>query len=918
MTASDVMELTGASADGRTFSGLFADTYGDGNAGDLTIATGQLTVRGAWVSASTRGTGAGGRLSVTASDVELIGTAAHDVFFGTAKGLLGSGLYADTSGDGNAGDLTIATGQLTVRDGARVSAITTGTGSGGRLSVTASDVELIGRSPSGNFPSGLYSETQGDGNAGDLTIATGRLTVRDGALVSARAFSKSGSGGRLSVTASDVVELIGISVRGVFDGGLYTSTSGGGNAGNLTITTGRLTVRDGSQVWAVTSGTGSGGRLSVTASDVVELIGVANSQPNIGSSLSSQTFGDGNAGDLTIATGRLSVQGGGFVSARTIGSGAGGRLSVTASDVVELIGTTANGQYASGLYSETNGDGNAGDLTIATGRLTVQGGALVSARTIGTGAGGRLSVTASDVVELSGTSANDRFSSALTAQTEGNGDAGDLTIATGRLTVQGGAYVSAGTFGTGAGGRLSVTASDVELFGRSANGQFTSALSAQTQGNGNAGDLTIATGRLTVRDGAYVSATTTGMGSGGRLSVTASDVVELIGTSANGRVASGLYSQTEGDGGNAGNAGDLTIATGRLTVRDGALVSAGTFGTGAAGRLSVTASDVVELIGRSANGRIASGLYTSTSGDGNAGDLKIITGRLTVRDGAEVAVRSFGLGNAGSLRVEAGSVLLENQGKLRATTASGEGGNIELQVQDLTLMRRNSLISAEAEGTGNGGNITINGPFIIAVPSENNDIFASAIQGRGGNINITTQGIYGLEYHSSLTSGSDINASSQFGVSGTVEINNPDVDPSQGLVELPAELVDASNSFATGCAGSGENEFIITGRGGLPANPRQVLSSSAVQVEWVELDASAENRASVEQERGNRGVRRQEKRSIPAYNTVDVNRPVREVVEAQGWIADANGNVTLVATAPTAMPHSSWQIPAECRAPVGR
>jgi large exoprotein involved in heme utilization and adhesion len=37
-----------------------------------------------------------------------------------------------------------------------------------------------------------------------------------------------------------------------------------------------------------------------------------------------------------------------------------------------------------------------------------------------------------------------------------------------------------------------------------------------------------------------------------------------------------------------------------------------------------------------------------------------------------------------------------------------------------------------------------------------------------------------------------------------VEINNPDVDPTQGLVELPAELVDASNSFATGCSAAGE------------------------------------------------------------------------------------------------------------------
>ena len=325
----------------------------------------------------------------------------------------------------------------------------------------------------------------------------------------------------------------------------------------------------------------------------------------------------------------------------------------------------------------------------------------------------------------------------------------------------------------------------------------------------------------------------------------------------------------------------------------------------------MTASDVVEVIGRAADGRFASALFAVTAGDGNAGDLTIATGRLTVQGGAQVSVPSLGSGNAGLLRVEAGSVLLENQGKLTASTASGEGGHIDLQVQDLILMRLNSLISAQANGTGNGGNITINAPFIVAVPSEDSDIFANAILGRGGNIFITTQGIYGLEYGSTQTLESDINASSKFGVSGTVEINNPDVDPTQGLGELPAELGDASNQIATGCADGGENEFIITGRGGLPPNPRQVLSSNAVQVDWVELAVDALNSASVERGSGRR------RSSASAYKTVDVNHRVTEIVEARGWIVDANGDVTLVATAPTARPYSSWQTPVDCRA-VGR
>jgi large exoprotein involved in heme utilization and adhesion len=72
---------------------------------------------------------------------------------------------------------------------------------------------------------------------------------------------------------------------------------------------------------------------------------------------------------------------------------------------------------------------------------------------------------------------------------------------------------------------------------------------------------------------------------------------------------------------------------------------------------------------------------------------------------------------------------------------------------------------------------------IIAVPTENSDISANAVFGQGGNIQITTQGIFGLKLRDQLTCDSDITASSQFGVTGTVQVNTIGVDPSSGLKE---------------------------------------------------------------------------------------------------------------------------------------
>jgi large exoprotein involved in heme utilization and adhesion len=662
-----------------------------------------------------------------------------------------------------------------------------------------------------------------------------------------------------------------------------------------------LLVRDGAVVSATTLGTGNGGTLSVTASDSVELIGTSADGQTL-SGLSAQTQGEGDAGDLTIATGRLLVRDGAQLATGTFSTGNGGTLSVTASDSVEVIGTSVNGQFPSGLFTQAEGGGDAGNLTIATGQLLVRDGAQVSASTRSTGKGGTLSVTASDSVELIGTSADGQASSGLLADSEGEGNAGELTIATGRLLVRDGALVSADTSGTGEAGTLRVTASDsVEVIGTSADGQFPSALSARAQGEGDAGNLTIATGRLLVRDGARVSATTFRTGKGGTLSVTASDSVEVIGTSADGSAASALFAQSLREG----DAGDLTITTRRLLVRDGAQVSASTRSTGEGGTLSVTASDSVEVIGTSADGRFVSTLTAQTTGAGNARNLTIATEQLTVGDGAEVNVSSTGTGIAGELRVEADTIRLNNQGKIRADT-SGGGGNINLSTGDL-ILRRGSSISTNARGLNiTGGNITIDTDNLVAVPQEDSDISANATAGNGGQVIVNAIGIFGTQFRLQDTPLSDITATSDLGpqFNGLVELNTPGIDPSRGLANLPAEVVDASNQIAQACgtrgAEAGKNEFIVTGRRGMPSNPHEPLSDDQA-LEDIHPPAGFSS---------SRNSNPDAAKAVASQSATGNPKP--PIVEAQGWVINDKGQVVLTATASTATPHNSWLQSATC------
>ncbi|MBD2646844.1 S-layer family protein [Nostoc foliaceum] len=365
-------------------------------------------------------------------------------------------------------------------------------------------------------------------------------------------------------------------------------------------------------------------------------------------------------------------------------------------------------------------------------------------------------------------------------------------------------------------------------------------------------------------------------------------------------------------------------------------------GKGAGGNLTVKASNSVELIGGSRG--LSTGLFALTNTSGDAGQVTIDTKQLIIRDGATVTVSSQlvddfiyaedvrSSGKAGELNITARSILLD-QGSLTSNSQSGLGGNISLQVQDLLLMRRNSQITTNAGGDKTGGNITIKAPngFLVATPFGNNDITANAFSGSGGKITITTKNIFGFvprtradverrdpkEINPNNLRTSDITAFSQQNpsLSGTVQINSPDADPSKGLVELPVNLVDASQQIAASCDSGGKigkSSFIATGRGGLVADPTQpLIADDAVLADWITLKPESQNRAGGIQKR--MVVQAQGNTEEKSQKANSVNEPT-QIVEAQGWVMDANGNVVLVAQVPTASPHNSSLTATSCAA----
>ncbi|MGH7999618.1 MAG: hypothetical protein ACREPR_09380, partial [Brasilonema sp.] len=498
--------------------------------------------------------------------------------------------------------------------------------------------------------------------------------------------------------------------------------------------------------------------------------------------------------------------------------------------------------------------------------------------------GGDITVNADESIEIVGNSpgsftpeltesAVDILKKTKTGITTSNIDGGvpgNININTGRLIIRNGAAIISGDEASSSepkfnGGTVTVNATDlVEL-------QGLAGLGTGTLGNRNAGDLivNVPTGTISLYDGAFITADTVG----------------------------------------SGNAGRLTIKANELFANNGSRIGASTGAEGSGGAVEITAKSV-ELVGTSADGRIPSGIFTSTttSSSGNGGDLSITTEQLTIRDGAAVTASSLGTGNAGNiLNITARNLTLD-KGSIITTSRSGNGGNIEnLQVQDLLLLRNQSLISTTAgtqeSGGGDGGKITINAKdgFVVAFPDENSDITANAFNGSGGTITIRTQGLFGiaplsrqeLEQRLNTTDftlldprnlpTSDITAISQnnANLSGTLNINTPDVDPSRGLFELPQTVIDPAEQIAQNPCLRGGGEFIITGRGGFPTDPKEVISGDNVCVDLVKPVASTVSSTSTTQKQSS------------------TSATAKEIIPARGWIFTEKGEVMLVAYDPT-------------------
>ncbi|MEM6610709.1 MAG: filamentous hemagglutinin N-terminal domain-containing protein [Cyanobacteria bacterium P01_C01_bin.72] len=533
----------------------FGDTVGEG--GSLDIRVNQLLLAdGGRINSHAQNNGAGGDILIQTSndnpeviDLQITGTSSNPAHISSSV----LNPYSAAAG----GDLTILAQQnIVIADGGFI-----------------------------------RSESRGLGRSGDLKIQAQNLVLENGGQISS--FNHGlGTSGKLSVEATDIL-VTGIAPNGQQSGLLATiartesenlideSTASlqesEPNQYNFTLHGDSLTINEGGAVGSSTSGIVNAANLEIVIADSLTIEGtktLLHSDGTVATIIPSSLFtrveagASGNGGQLKITAGNLLLDRGANISANTFGAGNAGNITIdgTNGDITVKDSTEIN-QIRSGITSgvENPATGDGGDIKIinVNNLFVTAGGAIgVDARTeeVRFGSGNQNPITAGQVdidannIILSGTLADEsQLPSRISAFSEGQSNSGTVTInATQELKIVDEAEILVRNLDQGNAGNIEINTSKLTLDAGQLNAEVNS---------GNRGNVKLATDEISAKRRSGINTQAKGTATSGNIEIDNSGSIFLE------------NSQIVADA-TQGNAGNIQIDTVGLFVDSNSIISA--------------------------------------------------------------------------------------------------------------------------------------------------------------------------------------------------------------------------------------------------------------------------------------------------------------------------------------------------------
>lgn len=803
-TAAGAFRVRGGQVELDTVN-IISDTGGQRRGGDVRVVADQLRIYGeSSIGTSARAQGAAGDIDFVATDIDINGGILFNVSItGAAAGRIsmtadnlvvrgGATLASTNSAGGRGGDIALSAKTLQLDSVTAVSSAL-GNGGGGDLILDAPAMQLINTN--------VIATSLGLARPGDVHV-NGDVIEISGGSYGALPGANSDSGA-LTINAASSLYALGAAFS--------ASSSSDNGAGSITIRSPEILFVQ-SRISADNFGDGGGGMVLVEADNLVfdEVMvrvgayGAAGERPGLArfkaagdlqlfnSIITSNTNGQARGGIIEIA-GRDVLLEDSQIRSDTIGlaEGDAGRVAIKADNAllvrngvvtsgsnsfgkggdVVLEAPTITLDTGAGIRADTLGPGDAGEVTVKAGSLTILESASITSRSrSGAGNAGKVSVEADTIKLIDG-----RISSG----TDSQGDAGIVSIRVGDLILDGDrrdrTFITSETLGQGDAGGIFIDAKSIDV----RNGAY---VSSDTFESGDAGSVTIRAGTLTVGGGGYISSDSAGEGDAGNIAIIAGDM--KIGDLAR------VSTSSRGEG----EAGELAIKAKVLIVDGGLISSASERGAaGASGALRVEA-ETLSLVNRGA-------ISTVSHNPLPAGQIEIVAGALSI-DGGRSLISSENLagdltrggvkgqvGDAGSVAITAANLTVSNGGRITTNSFGGAAGGISITIPrpGLLVLEGADMIGSiqTSSGAGTGGRITITNP--LAVISNGGAILAL---GQLSGANVTIRSRYFINSTDRLNT---------VAVDGDIRLETGLYDVSSGTVNRDISVLDASKVLQGQC-----------------------------------------------------------------------------------------------------------------------
>jgi len=715
--------------------------------------------------------------------------------------------YMDNFGAHNAEAFKMEGNNITFLKQSKIIASTYGDGNAASIFLTAtSDIHFK------KIFSAIYSfsdrysinDPMISGNTSTMSILANNLYLNDGA----RILSRTNSSGDCSDISIQVNETIRLSSKNnLYDEcSIFFETYKSGNAGTINLKAKFIEFSDGAKLSVSTKSTGKGGSVIINT-DELHLNGIRHDrqdEPDQGCRIFLRSYGDesnaGASGNLSIHANNIILADGAHIRAQTYGYGKGGDLTLIATENIVIKGHDGSGKSSMinascDTYRLDSGIEQSGNITIQSKNVELKDGAWISTQTQGKGAAGTVNIIAYQKLELSGESLSinnvdkKNFSSCIlsSAKQKSKGNGGRIKINANEILLLNGAYIETGTESYGNAGEIDIQAKTITLMGTSTDHKssmiksntLAEKFARNTHVSGNGGTVIINADNVNLFDGARISTSSIAKiessGKAGDIHFNVNGTLRISGKNNHATdvdsQSSGIYARSKQENqAHSGEAGIIDIVSNNLVMDNDGLIS------------------------------------TSSNGQRNAGDINIQTKQSIHLTNSSIASESkmpvtddLNGGLAGSIRINAGGdIQLFQSAHITTNAVSSGGGKIDIQNKNALTLINSDITTNVHQGAGNGGDMNIHTDLTVL---NHGIISANADAGDGGAIYIYTRNMI-------QSPDSRIEATSERGNDGTVEIETPDMGDIQSLLNLSDNFLESSIIVHTLCDLTNEKDSI--------------------------------------------------------------------------------------------------------------